>query len=100
MKTRLWFWKIDSIGEGSEVSILTFGKAAMPDRIVECASIAEVVAAQQTYAQEIEALGLCGRLNVDKARTETGRALSGLKKVPNILINKHIGEAAHVAENA
>ena len=92
MKTRICFSEIACIRPGSEVTIFDGKPSKIPPIIVEVKNLKEFVAHRDDYVRQATESGLCGRIYSYKLGAD--RAVPGFLQVGNVLVNKHVGEAA------
>ena len=92
MKARITFSEIACIRPGSEITIIDYQPSKIPPVIVEAKNLADFLSHRDAYVKRATDSGLCGRIYSYKMGQD--RAVPGFKTLPNVLVNRHVGEAA------
>ena len=94
MIAEIFFSKIDSIGPGSETTLIDFKPSPISSQTVEVSKMSELTVAITAYANEARNTGLCGRVYVRKVGRD--RSIAGFNNMDTrgVLVNRHVGEAA------
>ena len=91
MIARITFSEIAKITDSMEMTIFDGRPSPIPPIRVDVATMAEFNGYRDNFIKHCEDSGLCGRIYCYKV---SGRAVTGINKLGNRLVNRHVGEAA------